>query len=356
MLASIAVVIIIILCTAQFYLKNSTLTSFATVISAVLGLLVAFGYYEWVAGFLISRGKFMSAAHGVCFAFLFAVTFVLVRALADFIVGSNIEFGSAIKTIAAIVSGIVVGIIISGVLVITAVLLPISPKLSYSRFSDSLDISSPKGYLLDTDAMITGFFNWMGDGSMASKERFSEHNADFLNKLHLNKRKRIKDNVPAIAGDKALVIPKGNVHIRQAGDTIFTDIRLGIKGQAIEDGGTAGARNSIWFSLAQIRLVCKETNKLQSKGGKIKVLYPERYKWPKGNWPRSDGQKRIDLDEVMKVSSRGLGKDKPLWIDLAFRVPNGMTGYQLQFKRNASVKVPAITSEDETGAESPPNG
>ena len=96
-LALLGVLIIILLCMAQFYLKSSALTSFATVISAVFGAIIAFNYYEALADQLISRGYGGQWAQAGCFILLFVIGLAAIRSLADFLIGSHVNFGTIVR-------------------------------------------------------------------------------------------------------------------------------------------------------------------------------------------------------------------------------------------------------------------
>ena len=94
MTATVIVILMILLSIIQFYLKSSVMTSFVTLISAIFGLIIAFGYYEPLADQLISRGYGGQWAQPGCFTLLFVIGLAAIRSLADFLAVSNIDFGN----------------------------------------------------------------------------------------------------------------------------------------------------------------------------------------------------------------------------------------------------------------------
>ena len=73
MIALIAVIVIIVLSIAYFYLKSPLLTSIVTTFAAIIGVLVAFNFYEVAADQLLSRGHGGQWAHSGCFLLLFII-------------------------------------------------------------------------------------------------------------------------------------------------------------------------------------------------------------------------------------------------------------------------------------------
>ena len=123
-LVLLGVIVIILLCIAQFYLKNSALTSFTTVIAAVFGIIIAFNYYEALADQLISRGYVIQWAQTICFVLLFIIGLAAIRSLGDFLLGSNVNLGLIAKRAAAGICAVITGLIISGALLIALALSP----------------------------------------------------------------------------------------------------------------------------------------------------------------------------------------------------------------------------------------
>ena len=340
MVAAVATVIITIFCIAQFYLKNSVLKSFATLIAALVALVSAFGFYEVLSTTLISRGYGAQWAQGGCFILLFAITFALTRILSEFLVGANIDFGEPAKYVTAVVCGILVGLIISGSLIVSLAMTPMGPNVPYVRFGDTLNISQPKSCILHIDKTVTGLFNWISKGALSSNKNFALYHPDFLDQLHLSKRKA-KDGVITLAASDAITIEKDAINTRElSGGMIRTDIRIAFKGSSIKDGGARDEDNAIKFTLSQLRLVCVAKSATSADEG-IRVIYPGDYKKPKENWISAANKKKIDLDKTITITSDDFDKAKKLgYVDVSFNVPDNLKPRLLQFKQSTVAKIP----------------
>jgi hypothetical protein len=110
-----AIVILVILLTlAHFYLKCSLMSSFGTLVSAIFATVVAFSYHEAMADLFISRGYGADWALSGCYLLAFVLGSALFRALADLLVGSSIDLGRPAKVAAAVICGLVTGLIVAG--------------------------------------------------------------------------------------------------------------------------------------------------------------------------------------------------------------------------------------------------
>ncbi|AQT69338.1 Colicin V production protein [Anaerohalosphaera lusitana] len=343
MFAYIAIPLITILCVAQFYLKNSLLKSVATLLSALIALITAFGFYEPLAETLISRGYGVEWAQPGCFILLFAITFAVARILSDFMIGANIEFGRVPRVVSAIVCGALVGIIVSGTLIVALAMTPLHPKIPYDRFGESLNVSQPKSTLLNADVVVTKLFNVTSGGSFSAKRSFGVYHADFVDQLHLSRRKTGED-VMTIAARDAITIEKDGVKRIDSGTgPARTHIRVGIKGSSVKDGGARQENQYVAFTPAQMRLVCVS----KTDPSDASILYPKAYKPAKQNWPASRDEK-IDLDEVIKFAPNDFkSQQKIAWIDLAYQVPSNCRPLAVEFKKNTIEKVPSASEGDD---------
>lgn len=353
MIAAIATVIITIFCIAQFYLKNSVLKSFATLISALIALVSAFGFCEVLATTLISRGYGAQWAQGGCFILLFAITFALTRILSDFLVGANIDFGIPVKYATAVICGALVGLIISGSLIVALAMTPMGPNVPYARFGETLNISQPKSCILGIDSKVTGLFNWISKGAFSSKNSFALYHPDFLDQLHLSKRKA-KDGVITLAATEAIVIEKKAINtIELPGGSVRTNIRIAFKGSSIKDGGARDENNTVKFTLSQLRLVCVAKSATSADKG-IKVIYPEDYKTTKESWTSDAERKKVDLDKTITIAANDFDKAKKLaYLDVSFSVPGNMRPELIQFKQSTVAKVPTAGKTENQTEEEP---
>jgi hypothetical protein len=112
-------------------------------ILVILAALIAVAYHEPVAEALLAK-PLPAHAHAVVLVVMFALTYVLMRLLADKLVPGNVRFSLLVDKIGAGVFGLLAGVFTVGVLAIAAQLLPFGPSIGgYSRFAlvDRPDIS-----------------------------------------------------------------------------------------------------------------------------------------------------------------------------------------------------------------------
>jgi len=357
MVALIVVLIIVILSMAHFYLKSGALVSFAAFVSAILGIVVAFGYYEVLADTLLARGIGGQWAPAATCVLLFVLTFAVLRTAADFIFGQDVELGTVITRTAAVVCGILTGLIISGVVLVALAMAPIPAKWPYARMGDGETavssvrlVSRP---LIRADGFVTALFSWISRGSLSSNKSFAVYQDDFLNRIHLNKYKAGKD-VYTVAGRNAVTVPRKGV--RTAGDphSDLTIVRVEINNRDIKSGGAQAGKGDVSFMLGQVRLICKEKGQRNTRGAG-KAIYPEGYgvrpKLERAYGPASERAATINekvfekstLDEVVTLTREDFrigNKSVPGRVDFAFKVPPDMEAVLLEFKLNVAVEVP----------------
>ncbi len=348
MFGAISIILITLLTVAHFYLKSPILKSFATTIAAVLGLIIAFSYYEPLANMLISRGRGGQWAQGCCFFLLFVLSFAIIRMGSDYVVGANISFGEVSTKIVGVISGTITGMIISGVFVITVTMLPVRATIPYARFGEEINVNEPDKLGLNADGFAAGFFGWISKGSLSCDKSFDALHPDYVNGLHLNRVKPIEPKqaprfskkadpvkILTIAASDCIVLPKKySVRIKDVDDHSRTFVRVGIKSSEIAKGGAANKERTVSFALSQVRLICKAKGALNEMSGNSTVVYPDRYLIA-GKRPIKDP----GLGKVVSFSGKEFKRGKA-WIDLAFNVPSGMQGAFLVFKNNTIVELP----------------
>ena len=359
MVSTILVIVIILLCVAHFYLKSGVLTSFTTLMSAVFAVIISFNFYEWTANQLISRGYGGGWAQPGCFIFLFVFSFAILRTLGDYLVGANINFGVLPTRVIAVVSGIIVGVIVSGTLLITIAMAPLSGKWPYARFGVGQTVKAaninPNGSLFNVDGMVTGLFSWISRGPLSSEKSFAVMSADFVNHLHLNRltpekkkeeenprtsRGRLEDQkVLTIAGAQSVVVPKNGVRIHDDNSTI---VRLEIKAKSVEDGGALDENSRMSFTLSQVSLICKPNAQANDNRGVASVVYPENYIVSSAQRTTGQAANLAELITIDRPFNRGNAR-----IDISFKVPDRQTAKFLRFKQNVIVELPKTSSAGE---------
>ena len=354
-LALVAIIVIILLCIAQFYLKNSALTSFATVISAVFGMIIAFNYYESLADQLISRGYVSQWAQAGCFILLFIIGLAAIRSVGDLLIGSNIDLGLIAKRTAAGICAVTTGLLISGALFIALAMSPLGPKLTYNRFGQTVSnasINNPNKLALNVDGLVAGLFGWISKGSLSSGKNFSMYHADFVDQIHLNGNKA-SEKVFVISSKKALTLPgKGKQPVRrmEINEQKLTVVRIGIINRDIADGGAKDPANKVSFTPSQIRLICRDTEQSDTIATNAKVVYPALITIIRDKTTGSEDETfsvKKDLGTIIDLEGQDFQK-RVGWLDVAFQVSERMEGVLLQFKQNAVIELPKpVTSTDE---------
>lgn len=350
---ALAIIILVMLLTlAHFYLKCSLMSSFSTLIAAILASILAFSYYESLANLFVARGYGVDWAHFGCFLLAFVLGFALFRALADLLVGANIDLGKVVRYIASISCGILTGLIISGNLLVAMGMLPMQSKVLYSRFNPDGPVTLNKSQKppLNADGFVSGLYSWISQGSMRSSKSFSVLHADFLSQIHLN-RLKVKDSILTIGSRDALKLPTGSgkqpVRIWEVADPDdsmnkikVVVVRMGIDARNISDGGASNKSGQVSFYPAQLRLICKSSGNTGDFTGSGTAV------WPIGFIEEGQLVKK-KLDEVITPSMKGL-KNRTIWLDAAFEVDSSLVPVLLQFKQNAVVDLPAPkpTSEE----------
>lgn len=355
MIALIVVAVIILACIFYFYLKCPVLSCIATVFSAIIGVIVAFNFYETLASIMITKDYMPNWAHSLCFLLLFLITTVVIRLAADQTVRSKVEFFDIPKYIIIIISGIAVGTIASGVLIISLSMSPMAPKLPYERFAGSAlkanTIRPAKsGY---TDSFTAWLFSQISKGPLSSDKSFAVLHSDFIDQIHLNRIKAGGDSgVTPIAGKDSLVVPP-KIGVRKSDSRII--IRAGLNKATISTGGITDNAQKAEFTLSQIRLIYKDKNQDSDISGKAKVAYPEQCIFPgKRSRPTEDEENpKTDLTKVFSLTRndfKAIRKYGSLaWIDLVFKLPPGSIPVILQFKQGAisDILPKPVTSTDD---------
>ena len=211
-MASIAILIIILGCAVLMLLKGTLVRAFATITVAIFSLIAAFGFFEFLAGFIISRadkGKAASIvdfAQPISFALLFIIVFAALQTLAIYLTRDKVDFGLWPERIGRAVCGLITGFIVSGVLVTALAMAPLPPKYPYERFDSTfIKPDSPKKVLLNTDGFVTGLFSTVSNGSLSGKKSFAVLHPDYLNQVFLN---RLTKNVSLLTSTTpAITIP-----------------------------------------------------------------------------------------------------------------------------------------------------
>ncbi len=369
-MASLVVVIIILGCAALLYFKGTFAKALAAIIIAIISGMVAFGFFEALANKLISRGEsgylltIAPWAHTVSFILIYAVIFAVMQAGATYLLKSMEDMEFLPEHIGRVVSGIVLGFIISGFLLTAMAMGPLSLKYPYQRFDPiSFKPDNPKGVLLGADGFATGLFSMVSKGSFSGKRSFAAIHPNYLDQLFFNRLiatdtiSLISSKVPAImVSRKAAVWPAPKAVAEQA-DGLINDLRSGggklpdaqgkkvplpvstkgsydvtivrvgivkraFKGEPRINGGA--------FTPSQLRLICQRKGSGQDRlAGEAVNVYPL------GHLRRAD---EIQIAGEIKLESQKVNGSEQL-IDFVFCVPSGHEPVVVQYKMNSIVEI-----------------
>jgi len=340
----VMVLLVLILTLAYFHLKCTMMQSLITLWSSVTATILAFSFYERIAELFISRGFGLQWAQVGSYVIVFIAAFAILRAACESVIGIKIDLGSTVKTSAGILCGLITGIIFSGNLLVAMGLLPLQGKVFYSRFDPSgpVILNSPKAPALSTDGFVSGLYGLISSGSMKSDKSFRVLHADYLTQIHLNKL-NVKDKVLPVCSPEAIEIPskKGQQPVRlwtSPDNKELVVVRMGILGKKISDGGANNAAGKLEFFPAQIRLIAKDKgadSAVNPLAGSGKAFYP-------AGFIENGSLVKAELNETISPDAKEF-KNRVLWLDAAFDMPQGYTPVLLEFKLNAAADLTSYT-------------
>lgn len=322
-MASLAITAIItLLIIAQFYLKNSVIRSLSMVFTGVFGVLVAFNFFEPAAAFLLGKGWLPAQAQALCFVLLFGLGFGIPFYLTTFITGDAIDFGKAIKGIISVVCGSVFGLLVSGVVLIFLSLMPLPGWLPYARFSpESLNPGNSKAAVIPADTMTVALANLVSRGAMDSGNPFGFVNADFLDKIHINRLN--KNECGPVAAKGSVRIPADGVKLDENNNRLLLTVEMSTA--SVQNGG-AGGETGLAIMPAQVRLIYENTD--------THVLYPSAALTRSQTFTDNLNQGQI-ITFTREDIEGGYAR-----IQLAYELNQIPDNAILQFRNNVFVKVP----------------
>lgn len=346
-MASILVLVIMAGCAALMFFKCSLIKSFAAFAAALCASFVAFGWYERLADFIfISRD--MAAAWGqlISFISLFAITFAILQAIVIVLVRHPVNLGQIPESVGRAIFGLALGLIISGVLLITVSLSPLSNSYPYARYPyGTPDPENPAKALLNPDGFLTGWFSISSSGPLSGAKSFGVVHADFLNQLYFSRYKtgkyisvlapsgsvRVPNKAAAWPAPQGLKDTDGKPVASKSGRELII-VRTGLTSAFVRKGGV--------FIPAQFGLICKEKDDKGHFEGSAEVIYPAGFL----NTSNQLDTKRPDEEVTVKASDL---KDGVKWFDFAFYVPTELRPVAISFKENIIVEVPEMVTAEQ---------
>jgi hypothetical protein len=358
MLAELIVIVVILATISFVYVKGSTIKSFMLLMNALIGSVAALSFFETAGRLILGYGYGGEWVFGGTFIIIFILVFLLLNVLAEKLAPENVHFGDFPDIAVRSFISIFTGLVIAGVVLITAALMPIGIKLPYARFNPQnkniLPTQPDKGLILNADGFTASLASWFSSGSMSGKKSLAVFHPDFINEIHLNRLGRNKTN-PIITGNQAVEVkaawlaPDEVVSALSASDnpppsdkrTVI--VRTGFSGKSMEDGGITVSSSPVSFIMAQIRLLCKHSDSADDLTGSGKTIYPVGF-IKKGNI----AELKNITDELRITGQDFSGSMK--WYDFVFYVPDDSVPVMLQFKLNSAAPVSRLVSGDKIPA------
>ncbi|OHB63987.1 MAG: hypothetical protein A2Y77_07315 [Planctomycetes bacterium RBG_13_62_9] len=329
-------------CAVYLFLKGTLAQGITMILNAIIAGFVAFGFFELVAQYLIKYSPGVTAwAHMIGFLVLFVFVFALLQSAAMQINKEKIDFGKLPEQIGRPLSGIVLGYVVTGHLLVAAAMAPLPSQYPYPRFAErNPNPSDPSKPLLSPDGFVTSLFEIVSRGSfspLGEAKSFAMLHAGFVDQLYLNRRK-VKDSPlrtfsPAINSPRKNGVWRAPDSLRdsegrplsvQAGTNLML-VRVEIRKGAMKDGAK--------FTLSQMRLICgTKSGSGDALAGKGQAVYPIGYITSGGRLQHKS------LDDLIDTAT---GQGDTVTMDLGFQVPTNLTPLLLEFKRNNVVQVSA---------------
>jgi hypothetical protein len=347
-MGSLLVALIVLGCAAYQYLKGTFVKSFIVIMTAVCASVVAFGYFELLGNVLISKKILAPWAHSLSFILLFILAFAILQTIAAQLTRRKVDLGFLPERIGRVICGIFLGLILSGLLLTTVAMAPISPKYPYQRFDEaSPDPEKPRKVLLNADGFASGWFSIISGGSFSGKRSFAILHPTFLDQLFLN-RCEVNDRISIITSSDAINIPKTAVWpapeglkdsdgkpIQPRSGYNLTIVRMEITNQAVRTGGR--------FTLSQLRLVCKQKSDTKENplAGKGENIYPVGY------MKTTDELLRKKITDHIEISHSDLDNNGVKSIDFAFYIPDDLVPVLVEFKQNCIKQLPSPVSAEQ---------
>jgi hypothetical protein len=347
-MAAITAVIVLFavgLCVAYQYLKGTLLGSVITIFTVISAAIVAFGYFEPLAGLLISRGKSSSAMlpywQPLAFAVLFIVSFAVLQAIASVIAKKSVTVAPLADKLGRILCGAISGLILAGLLITALGMTPIKDKIPYQRFqAKNPDPDKPTKAAMNVDGLVTALFGTVSRGSLSGRSSFAVVHPSFIDEIHLNRLAGGKD-VSLLTPSGVIEVPSkaaawpAPANLKAADGTAVSPatghdlivVRVGIK------------RNAGAFSLSQLRLVCNRKENEPLKGSAVNA-------YPVGYFTGKDRIKTGKLGDKITIPGEGF-KGNVKQIDFVFNIPNNYVPVLVVFKQNSIASIPKLVSAED---------
>ena len=357
-MAALIVLSIILGCGAYQYFKGSIFQAVTMIMVTILASTIAFGYFEVVAAYLMSKrpdSNLLPWMQPACFVLLFVLVFAILQTAAMQLGKEKVDFGVLPERVGRPILGIFMGLRLSGLLLTALAMAPLPNKYPYQRFDPrSPRADSPGKVLLNVDGLASGWFGILSKGSLSAirnPQSFDAIHPDFLDQLYLN-RHNDSDEISPVAKAGTIRVPtkegawealptdikdsEGKAVTLQAGHGIVV-VRMTMTKAALSKAGE--------FTPGQVRLVCKQKDSIGQDGINA---------FPLGYFSAQNEITIKKLHEKITVERSDFqGNQTSRPIDFAFSVPNDYAPIALEFKQNLIMQVPRPVSPDKAPPVSP---
>ncbi|MDD5011586.1 MAG: hypothetical protein PHQ00_05645, partial [Phycisphaerae bacterium] len=332
MLAELIVIVVILATVGFMYLKGSTIKSFLLLMNALISSTVALAFFETAGRMILGYGYGGQWVFGGIFIVIFVIVFVILNILTEKLAPENIHFGElpdiAIRSFISIFTGLV----IAGVILITAALMPIGTKWPYERFNpQNKNISSTepkpdKSLILNADGFTAGLASWFSRGPMSGSKSLAVFHPDIINEIHLNRLGNNQTN-PIMAGNQAVEVKAawlGPAELLAASDKQplsppagkkIVIVRTGLNSKNIKDGGVLPQGGTLSFTISQIRLCCKTSESANDLTGGAELEFPIGF-IKQGNTVETQ-----NITNEITLAAKDFSSGKK-WYDFVFYIPD----------------------------------
>lgn len=335
-------------CAAFLFFKGTLVHGVTMILNAIVAGFVAFGFFEMLARLLVKYSPGIAVwAPLICFALLFVLAFALIQTGVLQVIKGKPDLGKLAEQIGRPVSGVVLGYLLTGYVLVMAAMAPLPSQYPYARFdARSPNPARPNKPLLSPDGFVTGLFATVSKGgfsAISEPRSFAVLHAGYVDQLYLNRHK-VGEKIPLATTSRTADVPKKGV--RQAPESlrdadgksisvpageVLMLVRVELNARGLKDAGK--------FTLSQFRLVSGPRT-----DGKVALTGQGQASYPIGYIGERNRLDRKPLDEIITATS---STPEPVNIDLVFPVPGNLTPLVLEFKGNdvAQLSLPGPGDE-----------
>jgi len=354
-MASLLVLLIISGCAAYQYFKGNVIKAFVTIVIVICAGTAAFGYFELLANVFISRGGDSSHAFIVpwvqmlSFVLLFVVVFAILQTASARLMRYPIDLGFLTERIGRCICGILLGLFLSGVLLVALAMAPLSSKYPYQRFDWAKpNPESASGVLFNVDDFVAGLFGMLSGGVFSGDTSFAAVHPDFISQLYLVRHSEIK-NIDVVTTAQAIDVPPkkavwpapdvlnnaddSNTTISAQGGNTLMIVRVGLNKNAIKEYAS--------FTLSQVRIICKPREDAKDAlKGRGRNIYPIGYLAAAGQINKKG------LRDTITFKREEFGEKPKLVVDFVCEVPKDYIPVLIEYKQNNIASLPSpVTAE-----------